>query len=246
MQILKLKHLLSVVATIFLSNIVGAASQVKVSTQRWAISHPDNFINVAIIRSARWGKLKIQNRPINKIPSNAEFNTLLDGNRSFRKLYIRRCSIKSFPANFFKGLDWIVYLNIQGNELTSLNEDLFAPLTNLRRIYLGSNPLTTLPEKLFKMNVLLTSIYFDETKISTLPANIFRANSDLVKLCLWSNKNMKTFSVGLIDTNDKLKKLWLPDALYETEKEFLRNWWRGKGRLVGRESWTGYGLMFYD
>ena len=73
------------------------------------------------------------------------------------------------------------------NQLSSLPEKIFAPLTNLQQIYMENIKLISLPEKIFATLVNLQNLHMSNNKLDSLPENIFAHLTSLQHLDMHNN-----------------------------------------------------------
>ena len=88
---------------------------------------------------------------------------------------MHRAGLTNLPANLFDPLDEsLLYLYLDDNRLTELDEDLFDGLTGLQRLYLNGNRLTALPSDIFDdPGSSLRYLFLSDNDFSSLPADIF-------------------------------------------------------------------------
>ena len=78
-------------------------------------------------------------------------------------------------------------LNLSNNDLTSLDENIFAGLTGLRFLYLHGNGLTSLPVDVFDGLAALERLYLDGNGLTSLHADVLDGLGALGKLRLDDN-----------------------------------------------------------
>ena len=87
-------------------------------------------------------------------------------------------------ASTINKLDHLIELNLEFNSLTTLEEDIFASLTQLDRLSLAGNILSHLPEKLFYPLSKLRWLRLKSNILETLPDQIFSHNPQVIDLTL--------------------------------------------------------------
>ncbi|XP_023234977.1 leucine-rich repeat-containing protein 15-like [Centruroides sculpturatus] len=127
-------------------------------------------------------------------------------------LYLGFNRIKDLPSDMLKGLFNLTFFSIEGNRelsvipsgffkklhnltiffasscsISSLAEDVFSDLINLKIVDLDSNQIEHLPPNLLRNNKRLTQFSCSSNKISTLPTEIFHGLSELRWLSLRGN-----------------------------------------------------------
>jgi hypothetical protein len=85
-----------------------------------------------------------------------------------RKLTLR-CGLTGFPSEIFELADSLEILDLSGNELASLPDDL-PRLTRLQVLFCSNNPFTELPEVLGRCPAL-TMVGFKANRIHTVPGD---------------------------------------------------------------------------
>lgn len=94
--------------------------------------------------------------------------------------------IESLPPDIFEGLSHLEYLGLYGNDITTLDVSVFAPLQSLRFLDLGNNNLSELPAGIFDSLQYLEKVWLYENLLSTVN-HLFSHNSELNELNLNSN-----------------------------------------------------------
>ena len=93
-------------------------------------------------------------------------------------------------------------LNLSKNRFTTLNEDVFVGLTNLRVLDLSFNLLTDLQPNIFKGLTILSSLNLEMNRIQTLHANLFSSTPQLKSLTLSYNLEL---GKNLLQSRDALR-----------------------------------------
>jgi Leucine rich repeat/Bacterial Ig-like domain len=97
----------------------------------------------------------------------------------------------------------LTFLNLFGNKIRVLPENIFEKLTQLTDLGLQLNQISVLPEKVFDKSTQLTSLILDDNQIGALTAKVFEKSTQLTILGLGNNK------IGNLPANvfEKLTKL---------------------------------------
>lgn len=103
----------------------------------------------------------------------------------------------------------ITSINLTGNKLKEIPENLFNKAENLENIILSNNNLTTLHPKQFANNSNLKSVVINSNNILTLDKDTFK-NNPLLESIEMSNNNIKILPEGLFSNNKKLNTLYMP------------------------------------
>ena len=65
------------------------------------------------------------------------------------------------------------WVRLNNNQLTTLDEDTFSGMDNLRAAMLGSNSLETIPPRLFTGHTKLHTISLDNNEMTSVPGGAF-------------------------------------------------------------------------
>jgi len=95
----------------------------------------------------------------------------LSNNSLFSSLYLRA---------FLQQMPNLKRIDLDGNYLTEVVEDLFASNPALEFLNFLNNRVTAVPEKLFANNPELEVVWFSGNKLSALPQNLFQENRNLL------------------------------------------------------------------
>ena len=95
----------------------------------------------------------------------------LSNNSLFSSLYLRA---------FLQQMPNLKRIDLDGNYLTEVVEDLFASNPALEFLNFLNNRVTAVPERLFANNPELEVVWFSGNKLSSLPQNLFRENRNLL------------------------------------------------------------------
>ena len=143
--------------------------------------------------------LKFANFGYNKLTN---LSTAFSNLETLQNLTLHKNLLTTIPKNTFSGSENIVRLDLQANEIQTIEDGAFAQLRKLRIILLNYNVITKVPEYLFADCVSLLQVYMQHNHISSLPLNTFAQNSPLFKLDL--SYNTLTFSNPYVTPLNKL------------------------------------------
>jgi Leucine-rich repeat (LRR) protein len=88
-------------------------------------------------------------------------------------LWISCLKLTSLPENIFAPLIGLQTLSIFNIEQSSLPENIFAPLTSLRILNISNNQLTSLPKNIFAPLTALQTLIISSNRLTSLPEKIF-------------------------------------------------------------------------
>ncbi|XP_023243473.1 slit homolog 3 protein-like, partial [Centruroides sculpturatus] len=118
--------------------------------------------------------------------------------------------LSEIPSGFFKKLHNLTVFSALGCSLSSLEDDVFSDLINLKYVGLSFNRIEHLPPNLLRNNKRLTQFSCSYNKISTLPARIFHGLSELRELDLAKNR-LENLSEDVFRNLSSLQKLDLSE-----------------------------------
>ena len=104
----------------------------------------------------------------------------------------------TLPENLFNGLTALRILRLGNNQLSTVDENLFEGLTSLEDLSLYANRLSTLPENLFDGLTALRILVLSANQLGTLPENLFDGLTALTSLVLYDNQ-LSTLPENLFD-----------------------------------------------
>ncbi|XP_067120496.1 leucine-rich repeat-containing protein 15-like [Centruroides vittatus] len=96
--------------------------------------------------------------------------------------------LSQIPSGFFKKLHNLTEINAVFCSISSIEEDTFSDLFNLKIVHLDFNRIEHLQPNLLRNNKLLKEFSCSNYKISTLPTGIFYGLSELRHLHLGENR----------------------------------------------------------
>ncbi|CAI9744536.1 adhesion G-protein coupled receptor G6-like [Octopus vulgaris] len=120
----------------------------------------------------------------------------------------------------------VEYLDLQDNNIATIQEGVFTGLKNLKQLILWNNKISTIEEDVFTRLSDLTSLDLDGNGISTIKEGSFNGLSNLTKLDLRNNK-ISTIKEGTFTRLSNLNYLYLQNNLIEKYEDgaflFLRS-----------------------
>ncbi|XP_044729766.1 insulin-like growth factor-binding protein complex acid labile subunit [Chrysoperla carnea] len=141
--------------------------------------------------------------------------------RRLKFLNLETNQITDFERNVFRENTRLEYLRLSYNELRELPSNVFDRLRNLKTLWLKANFLTELPIDVFKRNTKLEILQLGYNKI--VPKNIFEFVVELKELSLYRNQ-ITYLEPGIFDNLIRLKKLSLHrNQLKEIEPNIFFN-----------------------
>ena len=101
--------------------------------------------------------------------------------------------IQSLPKNIFATLTNLLTLDMGSTGLTYLDEDLISSNTDLFYLRLENNELYTIPPNFFRNNDKLHTITLDDNDIHKLNYDVFKPLRSLESIHLQRNKNLEMY-----------------------------------------------------
>ncbi len=89
--------------------------------------------------------------------------------RSFRFLYLRRCSLQKLPASFSKA-ESLLMLDLAYNQLSAFPEEILT-LTQLKKLRLHHNQIQTIPPQIARLNQL-EELVLEDNPLTDLPTEM--------------------------------------------------------------------------
>ncbi len=117
-------------------------------------------------------------------------------------------NLESLHEDLFGDLTRLAILNLNNNALESLHEELFAGLTSLSRLLISNNELTDLHEELFDGLIKLERLTLDDNSLGSLDQDLFDGLTELDTLYL-ENNSLTSLHEDLFDGLTKLAGLYL-------------------------------------
>jgi hypothetical protein len=103
-------------------------------------------------------------------------------------LDLSHLGLTSLPEDIFAPLSGLQELSMSYNMLSNLPENTFAPLTSLQTLNIHRNKLISLPENIFAPLTSLQTLNIHTNKLISLPENIFASLTNLQELNISYNK----------------------------------------------------------
>lgn len=108
--------------------------------------------------------------------------------KKLERLHLAVNNIREIPENLLIENTKLQVIKFSKNQLTTLPEDTFATLIDLRLLYLYDNKITNLPKNLFKSNSLLRSLYLSGNQLTTFDSTLFQNLVNLERLSIHDNQ----------------------------------------------------------
>ena len=117
----------------------------------------------------------------------------------------------------------MVWLRLQGNQITEVPSNPFSSLRNLKQLYLHGNKIKILNSGNFNGLQNLDILYLYGNEISDLPAGIFAPLNSLQELALSFNK-LSTIHSDSFGIHNKLFKIWFNyNKINAIDEKFIDN-----------------------
>ncbi|XP_029654389.2 protein slit-like, partial [Octopus sinensis] len=135
-------------------------------------------------------------------------------------------NIATIQEGVFTGLKNLKQLSLKDNKISRIEKEMFQGLQNLQELILWNNKISTIEEDVFTRLSDLTSLDLDGNDISTIKDGSFNGLSNLTKLDLRNNK-ISTIKEGTFTRLSNLNYLYLQNNLIEKYEDgaflFLRS-----------------------
>ncbi|XP_023229972.1 protein slit-like [Centruroides sculpturatus] len=118
--------------------------------------------------------------------------------------------LSEIPSGFFKKLFNLTKINAESCSISSLEEDVFFDLINLKLVYLAYNQIEHLPLNLLRNNKRLTRFSCWRNKLSSIPTGIFHGLSELQ----WLNLRRNRLEILPVDVFQNLSSLQILDLSF--------------------------------
>ncbi|XP_006899714.1 PREDICTED: leucine-rich repeat transmembrane neuronal protein 4-like [Elephantulus edwardii] len=142
-------------------------------------------------------------------------------------LSLRFNSIQKLRANQFAGLNQLIWLYLDHNYISSVDEDAFQGIRRLKELILSSNKITHLHNKTFHPVPNLRNLDLSYNKLQTLQSEQFKGLRKLIILHLRSN-SLKTVPIRVFQDCRNLDFL---DLGYNRLRSLSRNAFAGLLKL---------------
>nr|AIO08270.1 variable lymphocyte receptor C [Petromyzon marinus] len=127
---------------------------------------------------------------------------------STEKLQLDFNQLASIDAKAFHGLRHLTFLSLNNNQLQTLPVGVFDQLENLQDLRLGENQLKSLPPRVFDSLTKLTWLGLEQNQLQSIPKGAFDKLTRLEKLYLEQNQ-LQSIPKGAFDKLTKLETLQL-------------------------------------
>jgi Leucine-rich repeat (LRR) protein len=107
---------------------------------------------------------------------------------------------KQKHRNTFSGLTQLEEINLNSNQLSSLDEITFYKLVNLKVLKFNNNQITSFDEETFDGLKSLEILDFSNNKVITLPTKIFSGLTNLVSVHLSGNPVYDIFGIEYLQS----------------------------------------------
>nr|AIO08092.1 variable lymphocyte receptor C [Petromyzon marinus] len=125
---------------------------------------------------------------------------------STEKLQLDFNQLASIDAKAFQGLPHLTFLSLNNNQLQSLPVGVFDQLKNLNELRLYHNQLKSLPPAVFDRLTKLTYLSLSENQLQSIPEKVFDKLTQLQQLYLSTNQ-LQSVPDGAFDSLGKLELL---------------------------------------
>ncbi len=140
------------------------------------------------------------------------------------KLDLKNNIIESLSNNLFGKNSKVKFLNLQGNKLTSLEEEtLFKELPLLNHLNLSGNQISQINKNIFRYSSDLKYLYLNNNKIKILSPNLFSRLRNLLELHLEGNAYLTDIDPNLFKDLTDLTHLSLQGCGLAEVPESLLN-----------------------
>ena len=130
--------------------------------------------------------------------------------KSLKSLLLAYNDLLVLPPGLFSGLGNLQYLNLRGNQLSSLDGSMFNETKKLAKLILWNNNIKQLPNHLFFGLGNLNELDLDENNIKILPKRMFMGLRNLKYLYLSGNQ-INSLDEAFFNETDRLTELHLND-----------------------------------
>lgn len=138
------------------------------------------------------------------------------------KLKITNQNIRTILSTTFHNLTTLEYIDLSGNHIEELPNDVFAQNKNLKWINLSNNKCESLPNGFLANRSELEGVDIIENGVSNLPEDLFHESKNLKVLNMSSNA-LTELPAGILHNLQKLERLGLSNnsLMSLSEKQFV-------------------------
>nr|AIO08184.1 variable lymphocyte receptor C [Petromyzon marinus] len=158
---------------------------------------------------------------------------------STERLELQYNQLASIDAKAFQGLTQLTILVLQNNALQSLPVGVFDKLENLQDLRLNTNQLKSLPPRVFDSLTKLTWLGLEQNQLQSIPKGAFDKLTKLETLQLLNNK-LQSVPDGAFDSLTKLETTTLSSNPWDcacSDIIYLRNFIaKNTDKIAGMES----------
>nr|AIO08233.1 variable lymphocyte receptor C [Petromyzon marinus] len=158
---------------------------------------------------------------------------------STEKLQLDFNQLASIDAKAFQGLTKLTYLTLEYNQLQSLPVGVFDQLKNLNELRLTTNQLKSLPPRVFDSLTKLTWLTLEQNQLQSIPEKVFDKLTQLQQLYLSTNQ-LQSVPDGAFDSLTKLETTTLSSNPWDcacSDIIYLRNFIaKNTDKIAGMES----------
>ncbi len=128
--------------------------------------------------------------------------------KTVQSLYLYNNQLTTIQQNAFAGLTNLEFLELNNNQLTTIPTKAFAGLASLKLLYFGNNQLSTIQPNAFAGLTKLEALELENNKLKDIQPNAFAGLTDLKSLFL-SNNQLKDIQPNAFAGLPKLTTLIL-------------------------------------
>jgi hypothetical protein len=120
-----------------------------------------------------------------------------------KEFLIEKSQLEEIERKSFESMSTLEAVSLADNKISSIPEDLFYDLTQLKILWIGGNLLKTFPANLLMNQKKLKEFDMQKNQIEEIPKGFFKNNLELNTICMAKN------NLQMIDTADmfNMKKL---------------------------------------
>lgn len=135
-------------------------------------------------------------------------------------------NLKRLRRSNFKNFENLGKIHIFGNDIETLDDDIFWDLPNLNYLQLMDNHMKTIPERIFEKNTKLKYVHLQSNKLENLPENLFKNNS-LLQWVEFNNNSLTSIKIDFIGLKN-IKRIDFRnnvciDSFYDASENSIQN-----------------------